>query len=133
MSKLHRKTLILFNWLTPLTHILAPAESSVPFSSAATLSSPTLLHRFLHAPPPVLLDLLNAVADDVATFWRLGLIGSRIGQKAARLADWFWFASTLAGLVEVGAERAMVKGMLRECGYTFGLTRGIRQLMMTFS
>lgn len=80
----------------------------------------------------MLLDLLNAVADDVATFWRLGLIGSRIGQKAARLADWFWFASTLAGLVEVGAERAMVKGMLRECGFNFSsffdwtFARGIR-------
>lgn len=73
------------------------------------------MHRFLHAPPPVLLDLLNAITDDVATFWRLGLIGSKVGNRAARLADWFWFASTLAGLVEVGAERAMVKGMVREC------------------
>ncbi|KAF8313439.1 hypothetical protein DL93DRAFT_2081144 [Clavulina sp. PMI_390] len=110
-----RKNLIMFNWLTPLIHIISPSESSVPFaSSAATLSSPTLMHRFLHAPPPVLLDLLNAITDDVATFWRLGLLGERIGSRAARLADWFWFASTLAGLVEVGAERAMVKGMLRE-------------------
>jgi len=111
---LTRKNLILFNWLTPLIHIISPSETSVPFSSAATLSSPTLLHRFLHAPPPVLLDLLNAIADDVATFWKLGLIGSNVGKRADRLAEWFWFASTLAGLVEVGAERAMVKGMLRE-------------------
>jgi len=104
----------MFNWLTPLIHIISPSETSVPFSSAATLSSPTLMHRFLHAPPPVLLDLLNAIADDISTFWKLGLVGTRIGKRADRLAEWFWFASTLAGLVEVGAERAMVKGMLRE-------------------
>jgi hypothetical protein len=63
----------------------------------------------------VLLDLLNAIADDVATFSHLGLIGPRIGERASRWADRFWFGSTLAGLVEVGAERAMVKGIVREC------------------
>lgn len=88
----------------------------MPFaSSAANLSSPTLLHRFLHAPPPVLLDLFNAVSDDVSTLSKLGLVGTGIGRRAGRLADWFWFASTLAGLVEVGAERQMVKGMIAEC------------------
>jgi len=72
------------------------------------------MHRFLHTPPPVLLDLFNAIADDIATLSKLGLLGARIGHRAGRLADWFWFASTLAGLVEIGAERAMVKGMLHE-------------------
>ncbi|KAF9510070.1 hypothetical protein BS47DRAFT_1384136 [Hydnum rufescens UP504] len=110
-----RKCLMLFNWLTPLIQITSPSEISVPFvSSAAGLSSPTLLHRFLHAPPPVLLDLFNSVFDDVATFSKLGLVGAGIGRRAGKLADWMWFASTLAGLVEVGAERSMVKGMLSE-------------------
>jgi hypothetical protein len=107
--------LILFNWLTPLIQITSPSETSVPFaSSAAGLSSPTLLHRFLHAPPPVLLDLFNSVFDDVATFSKLGLVGAGIGRRAGKVAYWMWFASTLAGLVEVGAERSMVKGMLSE-------------------
>ena len=105
----------MFNWLTPLTHIISSPESSIPFASAASITSPTLMHRFLHTPPPVLLDLFNAIADDIATLSKLGLLGVRIGHRAGRLADWFWFASTLAGLVEVGAERAMVKGMLHEC------------------
>lgn len=73
------------------------------------------MHRFLHAPPPVLLDLCNNVADDIATTSKLGLLGPGVGRRAGRMADWFWFASTLAGLVEVGAERAMVKGMIAEC------------------
>jgi len=110
-----RKCLILFNWLTPLIQITSPSESSVPFaSSAAGLSSPTLLHRFLHAPPPVLLDLFNSVSDDISTLSKLGLVGTAIGRRAGRVADWMWFASTLAGLVEVGAERSMVKGMINE-------------------
>ncbi|KAF8319555.1 uncharacterized protein EI90DRAFT_2629500 [Cantharellus anzutake] len=122
-----RKCLIMFNWLTPLTHIVSPPESNIPFASAATITSPTLMHRFLHAPPPVLLDLFNAISDDVSTLSKLGLLGARIGHRAGRLADWFWFASTLAGLVEVGAERAMVKGMLHELQeriYDAGLEMG---------
>lgn len=58
--------------------------------------------------------MLNGLADDIATFSRLGLISQRIGTKAARLADWCWFSATLVGLVEVGVEQGMVKNLLDE-------------------
>ncbi|GJJ07383.1 hypothetical protein Clacol_001585 [Clathrus columnatus] len=117
---LARKCLILFNWLTPYTTITAPQR--LPFTPAglSTLGGgkkppkPPILHTFLHAPPPVLLDMLNGLADDVSTFSRLGLIGQRIGAKAARLADWCWFSATLVGLVEVGVEQGMVKNLMDE-------------------
>ncbi|KAF8528907.1 hypothetical protein BU17DRAFT_73160 [Hysterangium stoloniferum] len=121
---LARKCLILFNWLTPFTSITAPQP--LPFASASKLDDsvhnlrkkpppkPPLLHTFLHAPPPLLLDLLNSLADDIATFSRLGLIGKRIGEKAGRLADWCWFSGTLVGLVEVGVEQGLVKNMMDE-------------------
>jgi len=82
--------------------------------SSFTLTSPTLLHRFLHAPPPLLLDLFNGVADDLYTFSRIGLVGKKVGERAERAANWAWFAATLAGLVEVGAERTLTKGLIEE-------------------
>ena len=75
---------------------------------------PPFLHTFLHAPPPVLLDLLNSLSDDIATFSRLGLIGKRIGERAANLANWCWFSGTLVGLVEVGVEQGLVKNLMDE-------------------
>lgn len=82
--------------------------------SAKKAPPPPLLHTFLHAPPPVLLDLLNSLSDDIATFSKLGLIGKRIGEKAAKLADWCWFSGTLVGLVEVGVEQGLVKNLMEE-------------------
>jgi hypothetical protein len=118
-----RKCLILFNWLTPLTTITAPQP--LPYASSSKLGNsihaskkppppPPLLHTFLHAPPPVLLDLVNSLSDDIATFSRLGLIGKRIGEKAAKLADWCWFSGTLVGLVEVGVEQGLVRNLMDE-------------------
>ncbi|KAI0027066.1 hypothetical protein K488DRAFT_23460, partial [Vararia minispora EC-137] len=108
---LARKCLLLFNWLAPLTEILAENAASVDASATASASAVVpkpLLHTFLHAPPPVLLELLNAAADDAATWARLGLLGRRTGERAARVADWCWFASTLVGLVENGVERGVI-------------------------
>ncbi|KAH7887928.1 hypothetical protein F5I97DRAFT_1804529 [Phlebopus sp. FC_14] len=129
-----RKMLILFNWLTPLSTIMA--QKAVPFSS--TMSSPTphaltdslaktatssftgpiLSHPFLRAllaaPPPVLLDLVNGLADDIYTLSRLGLVGPRTGARAARFADWCWLFGTLVGLVENGVEVGIVEGLQRE-------------------
>jgi len=121
---LARKCLILFNWLAPFTSITVPQP--LPFASASKMGDsmhnfskkpppkPPLLHTFLHAPPPLLLDLLNSLADDIATFSKLGLIGKRIGERAGRLADWCWFSGTLVGLVEVGVEQGLVKNMMDE-------------------
>ncbi|KAF8741440.1 Peroxisomal biogenesis factor 11 (PEX11), partial [Rhizoctonia solani] len=113
-----RKCLILFNWLGPLLQIINPA--SVPFSESDPLASRSsgksrpLLHRFLHASPPVLLELFNSLADDVYTFSRLGLVGKKVGGRAEKAANWLWLLSTLAGLVEVGADRSLVKNMIAE-------------------
>jgi hypothetical protein len=111
-----RKCLILFNWLPPLTGILAENAASVDSARALGGVPPApkpLLHTFLHAPPPVLLELLNALADDTATWARLGVLSTRTGQRAARVADWCWFASTLVALVENGVERGVIVGSRR--------------------
>jgi hypothetical protein len=113
-----RKCLILFNWLGPLLQIVHP--SSVPFSESDPLASRNsqkarpLLHRFLHAPPPVLLELFNSFSDDIYTLSRLGLVGKKIGNRAEKVSNWLWLMSTLAGLVEVGADRSLVKNMIAE-------------------
>ncbi|KAB5593853.1 hypothetical protein CTheo_2705 [Ceratobasidium theobromae] len=115
---LARKCLILFNWLGPLVQIVYP--TSVPFSESDPLASRSsaksrpLLHRFLHASPPVLLELFNSLADDVYTFSRLGLVGKKVGSRAEKIANWLWLLSTLAGLVEVGADRSLVQNMITE-------------------
>lgn len=121
-TPLSRKCLILFNWLSPLTTITA--RQSLPYATASKfgdaegkkkhLPKQPLLYQFLHAPPPVLLDLLNSFADDIATFSRLGLIGKRVGEQAGRLADWCWFSATLVGLIEVGVDQGVVKTMIEE-------------------
>lgn len=113
-----RKCLILFNWLGPLLQIARP--SSVPFSESDPLASRSsgksrpLLHRVLHAPPPVLLELFNSFSDDIYTFSRLGLVGKKVGSRAEKMSNWLWLLSTLAGLVEVGADRSLVKNMIAE-------------------
>lgn len=131
-----RKMLIMFNWLAPLSQVLA--QQSVPFSSsgsslmphsftATSVSSPKssqlsggpflshpVLRALLSAPPPVLLELVNGLSDDIYSLSRLGLIGSRLGERAARFADWCWLFTTLVGLVENGVELGVIEGLQRE-------------------
>lgn len=130
-----RKMLILFNWLSPLHTILSQkavpytsldssildGTSKVPLpnpSSPRSLTEHFLSHPFLQAllaaPPPVLLDLVSGLAEDVTTLSRLGLAGPRLGKRAARFADWCWFLSTLAGLVQNGLEVSIVDGLGRD-------------------
>jgi hypothetical protein len=119
----YRKCLIMFNWLTPLTSILAEHHASLVYKAGSGKTAPSprkpLLHTFLHAPPPVLLELVQAVADDVATCSRLGLLGRRTGDRAGRFADWCWFASTLVNLVENNVELTMINNSQRagECNW----------------
>ncbi|KAH8830196.1 hypothetical protein DL96DRAFT_1591968 [Flagelloscypha sp. PMI_526] len=84
---LTRKQLLLFNWLYPL-------------SADQSLKSKGFLHTLLHAPPPVLLEL--------------GLLGPKIGSRAARFSDWCWLFATLAGLVENGVEKSIVGNLRAE-------------------
>ncbi|KAG0705497.1 hypothetical protein DFH29DRAFT_281218 [Suillus ampliporus] len=133
---LTRKMLIMFNWLTPLSQVLA--QQSVPFSSsgsslvahsftatpASSSKSPQLfagpflshpvLRALLSAPPPVLLELVNGLSDDIYSLSRLGLIGPKLGERAARFADWCWLFSTMVGLVENGVEMGVIDGLQRE-------------------
>lgn len=69
---LFRKALIMFNWLTPLTSILSKQNDELDFSekSSKEKTSKPLLHVFLHAPPPALLDLVNGLSDDIYAFYR---------------------------------------------------------------
>ncbi|KAF8845667.1 hypothetical protein BDN67DRAFT_1064949 [Paxillus ammoniavirescens] len=129
-----RKMLILFNWLTPLSTIMA--QKTVPYSSDSSSLTPhgladtlakkpslsctghILSHPFLQAllaaPPPVLLDLVNGLSDDIYTLSRLGLVGPKTGSRAARFADWCWFFGTLVGLVENGVQMGIVDGLQRQ-------------------
>lgn len=94
-------------------------QQTVPFSSeqstekAKKMQKP-FLHTVLYAPPPVLLDLVNCVADDIATWSRLGLLGKKLGDRAARFADWCWLLATIVGLVENGVERQMIGSLQSE-------------------
>ncbi|TFK43359.1 hypothetical protein BDQ12DRAFT_674839 [Crucibulum laeve] len=112
-----RKMLLLFNWLQPLTAIMA--QQTVPFSAEQSTESSKktqrpFLHTVLYAPPPVLLELVNALADDVATFSKLGLLGKKVGERAGRFSDWCWFFATLVGLVENGVERQVMSSLQAE-------------------
>lgn len=68
----------------------------------------------LNAPPPVLLELVNAISDDLYTLSLLGILGKKFGDRAARFSDWCWFFATLIGLVENGVERQMNGNLQRE-------------------
>ncbi|KAF7301414.1 hypothetical protein MIND_00706700 [Mycena indigotica] len=111
-----RKCLLLFNWLAPLTAIMA--QESVPFSTEKSRSKQTpskpFLHTVMHAPPPVLLELVHAASDDVFTFSKLGLLSRRTGDRAGRFSDWCWLLATLVGLVENGVERQMIGNLQSE-------------------
>jgi len=125
-----RKCLLLFNWLGPLTVILA--QQSVPYSTESAnhsvkLKSRPLLHTFLHASPPVLLELVHAVADDIYTWSLLGLFGVKTGQRASKFSDWCLFASTLVNLVENVVERGVMKELQNQVegrAYTESMTLG---------
>ncbi|KAF9263565.1 hypothetical protein L218DRAFT_927285 [Marasmius fiardii PR-910] len=116
-----RKTLLLFNWLNPLTTIMAQRHS-VPFSSGDPLlpaSKPqeqniSLLQSMLYAPPPVLLELVNAIADDLYTLSLLGILGKKSGERASRFADWCWWLATVVGLVENSVERQVIGSLYNE-------------------
>lgn len=100
-------------------------QQSVPYSAeqsteAKKRTTKPFLQSLMYAPPPVLLELVHAVADDVATFSKLGLLGRRIGTRADHFSDWCWFLATLVGLVENGVERQMI-GNLQQEGALHGL------------
>jgi hypothetical protein len=103
----------LFNWLAPLTIILA--QQSVPYSSESTPKNAVkqkarpFIHALMHTPPPVLLDLVNAIADDLYTCSRIGLVGLRMGDRAVKFSNWCWFFSTIVNLVENAMERGVMK------------------------
>jgi len=81
----------------------------------------------MHTPPPVLLELVNAIADDLYTCSRIGLVGLRTGDKAAKFADWCWFFSTIANLVENAMERGVMKDLQNQVEgrlYTESMTLG---------
>ena len=102
----------MFNWLGPLTSIMAQHSSDDSLTTGRSSKSPKkakpLLHTFLHASPPTLLELANGFSDDIYTFSRLGLLGKRTGERAAYYADWCWFLTTLVNLVENGVERSVI-------------------------
>jgi len=112
-----RKCLIMFNWLTPLLEITNPPP--LPYTDGDSLASKrqqkrSLLHRFLHASPPTLIDFANFLADDTYTLHRLGLFPDWVGYRADRTASWLWFLGTLAGLVEVETDIAAVEALMKD-------------------
>ncbi|KAJ7742424.1 hypothetical protein DFH07DRAFT_964472 [Mycena maculata] len=109
-----RKCLLLFNWLSPLTVILAQQASPLTTSRSKPAKPKPFLYTMLNAPPPVLLELVQAVADDVFTLSKLGLLGKKTGERAGRFADWCWLIATLVGLVENGVERQMIGSLQHE-------------------
>lgn len=114
-----RKLLILFNWLSPLTEILAQHAESQSFDSnrSSKKKARPFLHTFLHASPPTLLELANGLSDDISTMSRVGLISKRVGVRAAYYADWCWFLSTLVNLVENAVERSVITEQRKQGTY----------------
>jgi len=100
-----RKTLLLFNWLEPLTEIMK--QEGLPYTTEGNKDA--LLQRVLYAPPPVLVEFVNAIADDVGTWSKLGMLGKKTGERAGRVADWCWFVSTWVGLAKNGLESQVVQ------------------------
>jgi len=132
--------LLLFDWLTPLSMILAqkhvpyasldssflahsladiPPKKPAPLSFTGSLLSHPFFQALLAAPPPVLLDLVNGLSDDISTLSKLGLMGPKTGARAARFADWCWFFGTLVGLVQNGIELSIVEGQQRQGNETW--------------
>jgi hypothetical protein len=102
--------------LHPLTQILA--QQSVPFSAEVSTEKTKkvekpFLHTLLYAPPPVLLELVNAIADDLSTWSKLGIFGKTFGERAGRFADWCWFLTTLVALLENSMEMQINSNLQR--------------------
>ena len=130
-----RKVLLLFNWLGPLTAIME--QQTVPFSSEQSIAKAkkvpkSFLHTVLHAPPPVLLELVLCLADDISTWSRLGLLGKKLGERAARFSEWCWFLAILVGLVENGVERQMIGSMQSEGKVLYEMSVMFPRLLMIF-
>lgn len=129
----HRKTLLLFNWITPLTTIMA--QQTIPYTSELSLRSSVkpskkpLVQALLYASPPVLLDLINCVSDDIYTLSRMGIIDKRTGDRAGRFSDWCWMIATLVGLIENQIERGIIGNLRREGA--LNLSPFMRELRMT--
>ncbi len=66
---------------------MAQNSAPVPFSASSSKAKPSrpLLHAILHAPPPVLLELVNAFADDMYALSLIGLLGKRTGERAGKI------------------------------------------------
>lgn len=109
-----RKFLLLFNWLSPLNTITAQQTTHLSSAKSTSNASKTFLQTLLYTPPPVLLELVQAIADDVSTLSLMGMLGKRTGDRAGRFADWCWFFATLVGLVENGVERQVMGYRERE-------------------
>lgn len=90
-----------------------PSRAKLAAKSAAQRTKP-FLQALLYAPPPVLLELVQAMADDAATFAKLGLLSKKFGDRAGRFSDWCWLLSTLAGLVENAVERSVIVNLKDE-------------------
>jgi len=69
------------------------------------------IYALMHTPPPVLLELVQAIADDLYTCSRIGFVGLRTGGKAAKFADWCWLVSTIVNLVENHVARGVMKDL----------------------
>jgi len=113
----NRRLLLLFNWLHPLTLIRAQQASSLSpgdSQSSKNQKSKSFIQTALYSPPPVLLELVAAGADDLGTLARLGLLGKKTGSRADKFADWCFFFSTLVCLVENGVERQMITNLQTE-------------------
>jgi len=110
-----RKCLLLFNWLEPLNSITKVEDSISYGGSSSSKGAPQpLLYPFMNAPPPLLLDLVNGVAEDISTSAKLGLIKGRMGRTAGRLADWTWLGATLVALVELSMKRVIVRSSIQQ-------------------
>jgi len=113
---LARKCLLLFNWIEPLNSITR-REEAIPFTPSSSNFKPAeqpFLYPFLNAPPPLLLDLVNGIAEDISTSAKLGLIKGRLGRTAGRLADWTWLGATLVALVELSMKRTIVRSSVQQ-------------------
>jgi hypothetical protein len=125
----------MFNWLGPLTAIME--QQTVPFSSEQSTAKAkkvpkSFLHTVLYAPPPVLLELVLCIADDIATWSRLGLLSKKLGDRAARFSEWCWFLAILVGLVENGVERQMIGSMQSEGKVLYEMSVIFTRLLMIF-
>jgi hypothetical protein len=75
---------------------------------------------------------VNGLSDDIYSLSRLGLIGSKLGERAARFADWCWLFTTLVGLVGNAIELGVIEGLQRE-GETIKILLPLQVWLLIFS